>query len=161
MKQVGKISPEQALERLETLCVKAERCRWELERKLRMWRVEPSEADEILNSLECRRFVDDARFARSFARDKFRFSMWGRRKIQAELRARRIGGDVIAQALEQIGDTDYKAAVCALVKRKYLQLDGEESYIRRSKVLRFAVSRGYEPDLVSAVLRRLESGAFD
>ena len=68
-----KVSPEQALVRLEELCVRAERCEAELRRKLMQWAIVPADADSIIASLRARRFLDETRFAAAFVRDKYRF----------------------------------------------------------------------------------------
>ncbi|MDE6464551.1 MAG: RecX family transcriptional regulator [Muribaculaceae bacterium] len=157
-KQARQVTPEEAIVRLETLCVKAERCRRELAQKLRQWRIEPERGEAILDSLQQRRFYDDARFARAFVRDRFRFSHWGRRKIVAELRARGIAADTLAAALEEIEPEAYEASARAIIRRRLEQTPDSDTYEGRTRVFRHAVSRGYEPDLVARILRSVASG---
>lgn len=88
------ISPDKALERLEALCAKSERCTEEVRRKLYAWRIGPEDIDSIISSLKERRYIDDERFAHAYVRDKWLFSHWGRRKILMGLAAKRIPSDL-------------------------------------------------------------------
>ena len=121
------ISPQQALERLETLCAKAERCSWELQRKLILWKIETEDAAEIMDSLHRRRFVDDARFARAFARDKSRFDQ-----------------------------QDYTDKAAAVLARKAAGMKRPLSYADHTKLMRFMLTRGYEASLAAELLRQLQ-----
>ena len=146
-----------ALDRLERMCVKAEHCTWEMRSKMRQWRIAENDAEQIIESLVGRRFVDDARFARSFVHDKFSFSGWGRRRIVLELRQRRIPADTIAEAMECINPVDYEALALKLIRRKVAAFQQPLDYDSRLKVFRFAVGRGFEPDLVSRLLSKLKT----
>lgn len=147
------ISPREALQRLETLCVKAERCRRELELKLRQWKIGVSDAEQILDSLESRRFVDDRRFASAFVRDRFAFSRWGRVKIAAELRRRGIPQDVIAENLAEIDPDEYEATARRLLAPRLREgIDPRDPAIR-ARLYRFLLSRGFEAGVIAKVLR--------
>ncbi len=150
------ITPAEALMRLETLCAKAEHCRWELRRKLTLWKIAPAAADDIMQRLVDNRFVDDARFARAFARDKFMFAGWGRRKIEAHLRARCIPQPLIAAALaEGIDPAQYEAAARALVERRAAAMPDADTYQGRTRLFRAVAARGFEPELVARLIRAL------
>ena len=113
-----KVSPEQALVRLEELCVRAERCEAELRRKLMQWAIVPADADSIIASLRARRFLDETRFAAAFVRDKYRFGKWGRRRIVMALRQKNIQSDVIDCALGEIDEEEYRQILAALLRYK-------------------------------------------
>lgn len=147
------IAPEKALIRCEELCARAERCEHELREKMRAWRIDPRDIEAIINSLTTRRFLDDSRFARAFVRDKYRFARWGRRRIAMALRQKRIDSDVIDEALEEINQDEYTAVLRSLLKAKAAHMERPLSYEDRMKLLRFAVARGFETQLVSSLLR--------
>lgn len=148
------IQPTEARQRLEALCAKAEHCRWELRRKLALWHIGPSDAEAIMEHLEDRRFVDDRRYACAYARDKFALSGWGRRKIEAQLRMRRIDSAMIKEALACIEPEAYWESVCAFVRRRAATVSDLDTYEGRTRLFRAVVSRGFEPDVAAKALRQ-------
>lgn len=147
------IAPEKALIRCEELCARAERCEHELREKMRTWRIDSRDIDAIINSLTTRRFLNDSRYARAFVRDKYRFARWGRHRIAMALRQKRIDSGVIEEALEEINQEEYTSILRSLLKAKAAHMERPLSYDDRMKLLRFAVARGFETQLVSSLLR--------
>lgn len=148
------LAPEKALIRLEELCARSEHCTYELEQKLRNWGIASDDAEAIIHSLKRRRFVDDARFAASFVRDRYRYGRYGRIRIRMLLRTKRIDEDVIEEALEEIDDDEYVAILAKLIETKRRSVKEPESYEGRSKIYRYALSRGYESALVSKAMSK-------
>lgn len=147
------MDPARALVRLEELCARSEQCEGELREKLRKWSIPSNKASEIIASLRSRRFVDDARFARAYVRDKFRFSHWGRRKIEMYLRQKRVEQDIIDVALDEIDPEDYLLLLRRLLSAKAATLrDDPGSFEARNKLYRFAIGRGFEPSVISQAL---------
>ncbi len=147
------ITPEMALSRLATLCARAERCRYELEQKLFAWGINQADRESILERLERDRYFDDARFAAAFARDKALYARWGRRKIEAALRLKRIPAAEIAEAIARLDEEEYRAAMLDALAAKARSIKEGDSYEGRSKLYRFGLSRGYEPSLLAAAIR--------
>lgn len=148
------IGPDAALARLEDLCARAEHCESELSDKLRRWGVGAADSARIIASLRQRRYVDDARFARAYVRDKYRFARWGRAKIRLGLVAKRIARDTIAEALDEIEDDTYIGNLRHIIAAKRRALGEEaESYEGRTKIYRFALGRGYESALIARLLK--------
>ena len=99
---------EQLLQQLASLCATKECCLQDLRKRLEKSEL-PEEAQvRILQRLQAERFVDEARFARSFASDKFRFNHWGRIKINYELSQRGIPTALREAALEAIEEEPYR-----------------------------------------------------
>lgn len=142
-----------ALSRLETLCARAERCRYELEQKLRLWGISASDRDRILERLERGRYFDDSRFAAAFTRDKALYARWGRRKIEAALRLKRISSADIANAAAELDEDEYRSAMLDALAAKARSIKEGDTYEGRTKLYRFGLSRGYEPTLVAAAIR--------
>jgi len=149
------ITPEQALIRLEDLCVSAEHSEGEMREKLRKWHIIPSETEKIIDSLKKRKFIDDKRFAEAYTRDKYRFAGWGKRKIAMGLAAKRVDRDIVANALEAIDREEYtKIARHALAAKMRAMPDAITSYEGRTKLFRFLIGRGYEPALASSLIKQ-------
>lgn len=153
------ITPEAARIRLADLCARSEQCEADVRQKLYRLGLSSGEVQSIVTSLIEERFIDNARFARSFARDKCRFSSWGRNKIRLALAAKRISAADIAQGLASIEEHDYMDALrrTAAAKARGLDLNGAEARENRLKLFRHILSRGFESDLASKAIRELLS----
>ncbi len=147
---------EEVKVRLASLCARSEQCEYDIRRKLQTTELSDAEKEGILDTLRKGKFFDDGRFARAYARDKFRFAGWGPRKIAAALSQRRIPSEAIREALEGIeGETTAERA-CEIGRQKARRLDlsqREDS----ARLLRYLASRGFSSsDCYSALatLRR-------
>lgn len=148
-------SKEQVLNRLAGLCSRSEQCSADILVKLRRTTLTADEQSEIMDTLTAVGFVDDARYARSFANDKVRFSGWGRRKISMHLAAKRISRELIDEALAGIEADDYKEALIRTARAKARTLDVSDRE-DRVKLLRHLASRGFEPQLCIRVVEAIE-----
>lgn len=148
-------TPSEALLKMAALCARSEQCEGDIRQKLYRMGLTPPQVSETVAKLKQQRFVDNARFAGSFARDKCRFASWGRNKIRLALMAKRIEGADIDAALDSIDPADYTAALARVVaaKARSLDLDGPGGYADSLKLFRHAVSRGFEPALASAAIK--------
>lgn len=151
------ISAATALSRLEAVCSRSEQCTGEARKKLATWRINHNDAEHIIASLVQRRFIDDRRFCRAFVRDKMMFAHWGRRKITLSLIQKCVERDIIAEALEEIDEAEYLSVLKKIVSAKAKTIDDAETYDGRTRIFRFAVSKGFEPALVSNVIREIAS----
>ena len=89
-------------------------------------------------------FIDNKRYAAAFARDKFRFNKWGRRRIEAELKLKKISPEDISEALQADeicnGEEDL---IAGELKKKLKGVRNCPAEKIQEKLLRFAVGRGY------------------
>ncbi|MDE6268922.1 MAG: RecX family transcriptional regulator [Muribaculaceae bacterium] len=153
MKSV-RLTVEEATARAEALCARAERCSHEILTRLASWGLSSSQASSVIDSLVSRRYIDDARFAAAFVRDKYRFARWGRRKIDLALRARRIPAPIIREALLEIDPDLYSSQLVAVLRSKARAMGPEmtDTFDGRTRLFRHAASRGFEPDLISLLI---------
>ncbi len=150
------ISADKALMRLENLCARSEYSEGEVRARLRKWGVSSADSAQIVESLRRNRFIDDARFASSYVRDKYRYSRWGRMKIRMGLRAAGIDSDTAAEALQEIDPREYMDGLVHILKRKDASLPAElEAYEKRVRLMRFAAARGFEPAEISKALKMI------
>lgn len=145
---------ERALERLEAMCARAERCSYELRCKLLAWGVGREDIEAILESLRERRFVDDERYARAYVRDKWQLSHWGRRKILAGLAAKRIPSATARAAVAEAIDSDeYYTRLLAIARAKLERSGGDAGYEEGMRTLRSLAAAGYEAELAARAIR--------
>lgn len=137
------------------MCAKAEHCTYEMEQKLRSWGIATDDAEVIIHSLTRRRFVDDVRYAHAFVRDRYRYGHYGRAKIRMLLQAKRIDAQVIAEALEDIEQTEYESILNRLLAAKAKAVGDLNVYENRNKLYRYGLSRGFESAMVAGVVKAL------
>lgn len=148
------MTQEDAYNYAATLCNKAEYCRSEIISKLRNKGLDQSDIPAVIQRLEEQRLIDDRRYAMAFARQKFRNQYWGRRKIEIELRRKRISPDTVSDAIAQINERDYSAALRAIIAKKAKSYPRPLDHAARTSIARYAISRGFEPSLVFPLIPR-------
>lgn len=136
-------------------CSKKEYCSADVLAKLRRWELPEKDIAEIMAFLVKNRFLDDARFAEAYARDKFRFNRWGKLKIAQMLRRKQVADSVIGQALAALPEEDTDATCMELLRQKNKSIKDEDPYKRKAKLIRFALSRGFEYETVNRCLSHL------
>jgi regulatory protein len=152
--QPGKKNEYRAvLHRAADYCSRMERSSGQVRKKMKEWEVPDPWATKILDKLVEQKFVDDARYATLFAREKFRLNRWGRVKIAHALRQNGITIELIQEALEEIDEDTYYETCFELLKGKSATLKDKNQYIRKGKLLRYASARGFETDLIYRILR--------
>lgn len=145
---------DKALAYLQNLCVKRECCSSEILKKAeKALEGDRAAAQQMLESLVADRFVDDARYAAAFAREKSSLTGWGPNKIRYALMMKGISKADIAAALEETDPEASSAKLEKLVEAKRKSLEGDP-YIK-FKLIKYALSRGYDYDIVSPVVERV------
>ena len=130
------------LGRMMRLCAGRECCRSEIRRKLAALPAE--QAQEVLDTLCREGYLDDARYARAFARDKSALQGWGSLKIKLALQRKQIDAADIAAALEAIDLPAADAKMEQVLRAKWKSLAREEDPARKeAKFFRYALGRGY------------------
>lgn len=142
------------LARLQKLCAKAEYCRSDVYRKvLKALDGDAAQASRLVDSLVEDRYVDDARYASAFAREKASLQGWGPIKIRFQLRSKGISDPVITAALEDVEPARAVDKLERLLATKARSLQGDPQF--RLKLLKFGLSRGYEYEAVEEALNNL------
>lgn len=150
-------SKEQILSALQNLCVRREYCTSDIRRKaLDRCEGDKAMADELVASLKADRFVDDVRYASAFAREKSSLTGWGPVKIRFALRAKGLSEGDIAAGLAEIEPDRASSRLESLLQNKWKSLSDDPA--GRLKLIRFALSRGYEysqvEDIVNEITRQ-------
>lgn len=149
------LTPECALEKAERLCAKTEYAVFEIQTKLKQWGIGKEDSMLIISKLLKNRFLDDARFAESYVRDKYRFCGWGKRKIVNGLYEKRVNKEIIDSALNSIDEEEYESVLVRFVKTKIRTIKAETNREFQQKLFRSAVMRGFETDLSVKVIKQV------
>lgn len=144
----------QVLSSLQTLCSKREYCSADIYLKaLKALDGDEQSARQVCASLQEDRFVDDARYAAAFAREKASLSGWGPVKIRHALRFKGIGRRQADAALEEVDSERAGKKMLAVLKAKYSVLEGDPH--AKFKLLKFGLSRGYEYDVLQPAVEEI------
>ena len=140
-------SAAQALQSLMRMCARSERSSGDALRLMKRWGVPEEDARKVLVRLQTERFIDDARYAEAFVKDKLNLSGWGAYKIKMALRAKGVSKEIIEEVVASIlADTDMVERLEEIMRRKLRTLKYSSVYDARTKLIRFAASRGYDLD---------------
>ena len=124
--------------------------------KLYAWGEHKTQVEAIIAQLIGEGFLNEARFAEHFAVSKFRQKGWGRRKIEQALRQKQVSGPCIALGLKSIEDDEYRKALAKAVARRWEKVKEENAFIKRQKVMRYFIGRGYAVEQVEKALGEIE-----
>jgi len=131
--------------KLESFCAYQDRCIFDVKKKLKASLLSEEKKDQLIAELIQDKFIDDERFALSFAQGKQRIKKWGISKIKAGLRAKQISAVLIDKALKTIDKSVYLEDLTQLIEKKKRLLSAEkESYKKEAKIIRYLLSKGYQ-----------------
>jgi len=128
-------------------CAYQDRTQQEVRDKLYELGLYRDEVEDVLTELIMEDFVNEERYATSFARGKFNLKRWGRIKITYELKRRKISPYCIKQAMLEIPDEEYDKTIENLIDKKKTSYSGTE-YEINSKTAKFLINKGFEAELV-------------
>jgi regulatory protein len=144
-----------AYDKAAILCSRSEKCSAEIKEKLILWGLSPDDSTIVIQKLIAEKYVDDERFARAYAKDKFRFNSWGKQKIEYMLHAKKINQQTVKLALEEIPDENYSGELLNLLAAKEKTIKAKDNFDKRNKLMRFAMGRGFETGKIYAALKEL------
>ena len=146
---------KEATRKIERYCAYQERCHREVVRKLRQMGMIPEAIDQIMGHLITENFLNEERFARNFARGKFRIKQWGRLRIKRELKHREISPYLIRIALEELPEPEYTQTLKKLAKKRLSELKGLDPLYKKKKLYDYLAYRGWENSLIFEVIEEL------
>ena len=146
------------LSALAKYCSLAERCLYDVRKKIKAADLSGDAEQRIVEYLIKERYIDEERFCRSFVNDKFKFNHWGRIKICYELKIRNIKPDVYSDAIDAIDEEEYIYVLSGLLESKNRTIKGRSSQDVFQKLCRFASSRGFESELIIKILKSMLKG---
>lgn len=138
-------------------CAYRDRSQKEVEDKLIEMRMIPAAREEIVIKLMQENFLNEERFARSFARGKFRIKKWGRHKIKQELKLREISSPLIKLAMTEIDQKEYRSTLYSLAEKKLALISETDIFKLRKKLSDHLLRKGYEASLVYEISEELIS----
>ena len=150
------IGTEKAFQKAKYYCAYQERGHAEVKKKLYSFGLYKNEVELLMSQLIEENYLNEERFAIAFAGGKFRIKEWGKTRIKYELKQRQVSDYSIKKALCAILDDDYEKTLQKLATEKLASLKTEKNiFTKRSKLQNYLVGKGYEFNLVRAIVREL------
>lgn len=146
----------EAIQKLEHFCAYQERCHAEVISKLYSLKMSPDEIDTIVVQLIENNFLNETRFACSFARGKHRIKHWGKIRITNELKAKQISSTNITLALKEISVEEYETTFEQLSERCWNAIHEKNTLKKRKKFCDYMLRRGFESFLIYDKVTQLE-----
>ena len=150
-----KYSTQEATGKIQRYCAYQERSHLEVRQKLFEYGMKEQETDEIVTNLITSGFLNEERYAKAFAGGKFRMKKWGRLKIIRALESQGLTKNCIKAGLTEIDQPTYEDTLRQLLIKKAHQVDEKIKYVQRDKVAKFALLKGYEPELIWELLKEI------
>lgn len=138
------------LAKAASYCAYQERTQNEVRERLKKWHVYDDEAEEIISELISQNYLNEERFAKTFAGGKLRIKNWGGIKIKQELKRKGLTDYNINIALSEINQEDYETELTQLIQKKYTHiiLREPDPWKQKQKIARYAIGKGFEAELV-------------
>ena len=149
-------SLKEAQQKIEHFCAYQERCHDEVVSKLYSLKMDSDEIDQIMVHLIASNFLNEERFACSFARGKHRIKHWGKIRIVNELKFRNISQTLINIALKEITPDEYLETFHTLAERHWESIRESNTLKKRKKFCDYLLRRGFESTLVYDKVKELE-----
>ena len=155
MSREFKTEKEKALGKLQKYCAYQDRCHQEVRTKLIAIKIYGDDLEDIIATLIEDNFLNEERFARSYARGKFRMKQWGRVRIQQELKKRHISTYCIKKAMQEIEEEAYIDTLVSVLKKKQRNIKAPTTFILKGKLAKYAIGKGFESSLVWEMVNML------
>lgn len=132
----------------------------ELSRSLQRKGEEKPHVDWAVARLQEQGLLDDAAFARSFARAKVVDGKQSRRRVQQDLARKGVSRSLSDEAIDTVFEeeaVDQRAIVEEAARKKLRSLAGLEPAVQRRRLYGYLARRGYEIDDIRSVLSSIGS----
>lgn len=149
------LTEHEALVKLTVACAKREYCLADMTEKMRRWGLDDEAQEHIKNYLIAHQYIDEERYVRAFVNDKITYNKWGRKKVAYALKQKGIEERVFTPFLEDYNATTYNEQLKHFIKAKQRTLKESDPYKAKSKLIRFALTKGYAIDEVLDVLQAI------
>ena len=156
-----KLTEPQALNRVAAYCSRTEQSEFAVRKKLVAWELSEDAIKRIIDRLKKEKYLDDNRFTRSFVNDKLNFNKWGRTKIIYELKKRNIPASVYMPILEELSGDEFEKQLMHILSVKIKSVKGKNDYDKKTKLIRFALGRGFTMDLAIKCANKLMGGDYE
>jgi len=145
---------QEVLNKLMRYCAYQERCHQEVRNKIIKYEIYGDDLEEIIVYLIEQNYLNEERFAISFAGGKFRMKNWGKNRIRFELQKREISDYCIEKAVCEIEEDAYIVSLTRIIENQMEKYSELGLLLSKDKALKYSTGRGFEIDTVLKLLRK-------
>ncbi|PON60229.1 Regulatory protein [Trema orientale] len=144
----------------------------ELRKKLCGKRFSPDVVEEVINDFKCRGFINDSLYAEAFSQSRWSSLSWGPQRIKQALFRKGVSKHDTEKAIQLVfegGDSDgYQESSHGLSKlsmdrlfvqasKQWLRSRDVPKETRKTRIIRWLQYRGFGWDVISSIVKKLES----
>ncbi|MDR0864368.1 MAG: RecX family transcriptional regulator [Candidatus Symbiothrix sp.] len=156
-----KLSEPQALNRVAAYCSRAERSESSVRKKLLAWELTEDAVRRIIARLKEEKYLDNTRFARGFIHDKLQFNKWGKAKIIFELKKLNVPETIYNPIFDDLAGDEFEKQLAHILSLKEKSVKAKNDYDKKTKLIRFALGRGFSMDLSIKCVNKLLGGDYE
>ena len=149
------VKEKNARQKMEFYCSYQERCHQEVQEKLYSYGLSEKERNQVIVHLIEHNFLNEERFARSFARGKHRIKHWGKIRIVNELKQRQISAANIKCGLTEISEEEYQDTFDKLAEKHWETIRETNALKKKKKFCDYLLRKGWESNLVYGKMKEL------
>ncbi|MFN3640520.1 MAG: regulatory protein RecX [Flavobacterium sp.] len=139
---------KEVIRKLEYYCSYQERCHQEVQQKLKSFFLSAEEREHVIVHLIEHNYLNEERFAEVYTLSKLHQKKWGKKRIESELKARKISPYLITKSLQKIDSEAYYKIFEELAHR-YWNLSNENEILKKKKKWFESLYRkGFEVELI-------------
>lgn len=154
-KEIRIITEEQAYSRMARICSRKEYAPFDIKQKLHRLNLSPDQIESIIKKLKTENYLSEERFTRGFIKDKLHLNKWGKRKIEQALYQKKLPKELIEENFMEYDDEELSKSLQPILERKWKTIKGETDYIKTGKLIRFALSRGFEMNDITKCIDKM------
>ena len=155
MQKKESLTVAEAQKKMEYFCSYQERCHKEVMTKLMELDMIPEAKDIIITRLIEHNYLNETRFAKSFARGKFRIKKWGKNRILRELKMRQISEYNIIKGIKEISANEYENTFFELFEKKRKHFAHLPKLKQKKKIFSYLYYRGWESQKIYEALKQI------
>lgn len=149
------MTEQDALYKLTSLCATGEYCQQDMLKKMARWEIADDAQARIMAHLVKEKYIDEERFCRAYVKSKLLYNKWGHRKIEQSLFQKRIPAEISTAVLDDLCGEMSAEILRPLLESKVKTIKANTDFERNGKLIRFALSRGFDMDLIIKTIKEI------
>jgi regulatory protein len=149
------LSEKEITNKLYKYCAYQERAVSDVSKQLERYNVKERSKKMIIDKLIEEGFLNEERYAKTYMLSKLRYNKWGKIKIIHGLKEKSIDSNIIHKVIDTISEKEYIEIIAHLIAKKKILLQEKDIYVKKNKLARFLIYKGFESTIVWDQINKL------